>query len=305
MIKGIDYSWARPGGKKIKSSGYDFVIRYLSLNPEKNISLAEVRDLQEYGLVIGLVWEQTAQAPLKGFKQGVSDATKALFRARAVGFPDTCPIYFACDCDSTPGQQIVIDEYLKGCSSFIGIKRVGVYGSFYVVERCFANKSAQWFWQTLAWSGGQISKHNHIYQNGKKADISGTDINEASDDWGGWDSTITINEETMDKNYMELFKKVAMFLGKDYGENLDDKDLSDIEGRLDEMSNKEDELQKNIDSQAEKINNQSNQINALTDKLKEKDLLLQDSQAAADKNFEAVSVIKLFQEAFKKLINFK
>lgn len=111
--------------------------------------------------------------------------------------------------------------------------------------------------------------------------------------------------KTMDKNYTKLFNKIAKFFGKDYGDNLDDKDLSDIEQGLDGLANEKVELQKNVDIQAEKIKNQSEQLNAMTEKLKEKDAQLQDFQAAAEKNFEAVSVIRLFQEAFKKLINFK
>jgi hypothetical protein len=114
-----------------------------------------------------------------------------------------------------------------------------------------------------------------------------------------------INNEVMDKNYKKLFEEVADFLNKDYGDNLDDKDIEDIKLRFKGIDEEHAVLANNVDIQSEKIKNQSEQINALSDKLKEKDLLLQDSQAAADKNFEAVSVIKLFQEAFKKLINFK
>ena len=120
-----------------------------------------------------------------------------------------------------------------------------------------------------------------------------------------YENLINYGNKTMDKNYKKLFEEVADFLNKDYGDNLDDKDVEDIKTRFKGFDEEHDVLEKNIDIQAEKIKNQSEQINALGVKLKEKEASLQDFQAAAEKNFEAVSVIRLFQEAFKKLINFK
>ena len=67
MSKVVDFSFARPNPKDIKAKGYVGVMRYLSSNASKRISASEVKDLQANGLAIGLVWEDTAKAPLKGF----------------------------------------------------------------------------------------------------------------------------------------------------------------------------------------------------------------------------------------------
>ena len=182
----IDFSAARPKGSDIKALGYDGVLRYLCTSDWKRLTAAEVKDYHANGLGIGVVFEDAAANALGGKKAGVSDATKALSQANALGFPVSIPIYFAVDFDSKPEQQATIDEYLRGAASVIGAERVGVYGSFYVVERCAANKTARWFWQTLAWSGKQVSKHNHILQNLKTPKIKDTDENESVDNWGGW-----------------------------------------------------------------------------------------------------------------------
>ena len=56
------------------AAGYSGVIRYLSFEPLKNLSIGERDRLWAEGLSIGLVWETTAQAPLQGFNRGASDA---------------------------------------------------------------------------------------------------------------------------------------------------------------------------------------------------------------------------------------
>ena len=70
-----------------------------------------------------------------------------------MGHPADRPIYFSCDFDAAPTDQAAIDSYLTGVADVISLDRTGVYGSYYVVQRCFDNKTAGWAWQTAAWSG--------------------------------------------------------------------------------------------------------------------------------------------------------
>ena len=190
MSKGLDYSWARPNLDDVKSAGFDFVARYLSpIGSGKEISLPEAQQIRSHGLGLALVFESYQFRPKEGRAAGVQDGATALANARAVGFPDDRPIYFAVDWDTTPGDQVVIDEYLKGCAESIGLSRVGVYGSFYVVERCATNGTATWFWQTYAWSGGQVSSHTHFlqYLNGQTVGGGAVDFNESKrEDFGAW-----------------------------------------------------------------------------------------------------------------------
>lgn len=186
-MTGVDYSWARPGGAALQQSGYGFAARYLSHDTGKNISAGEANDLRTHDVDIVLVWESTASRALSGHDAGVQDAKDAAAQCELVGAPGAMPIYFAVDFDATPGQQANIDDYLRGAASVIGIDRVGVYGGFYIVQRCHDNGTAKWFWQTLAWSGGQQFSGNHIYQDGRTDFNGGCDIDEAKqDNYGQW-----------------------------------------------------------------------------------------------------------------------
>ena len=197
MANGIDYSWARPGGKAIHDAGYTFAARYLSYDTSgKNISADEASDLLNNGVGIVLVWEQGATGALGGHDAGVSDATQALAQARAIGFPDDRPIYFAVDFDEadTDQQNNAIYDYFTGVNSVIGVNRTGIYAGYYPVKRVHEKGLAPWMWQTLAWSGGQVYDGVHIYQNGQSAFGSGADIDEAKQsDVGAWGAGSSVN----------------------------------------------------------------------------------------------------------------
>jgi LysM repeat protein len=187
MSRGIDYSWARPGGNSIKQAGFDFACRYLSHDDGKTITQGEASDLINNGVDIVLVYESYATRPLAGHDAGVQDGQTAVAEAQAIGFAgDT--IYAAADFDATEAQQALIDSYLHGFTEGLGGKyQTGVYGGFYVVKRCKENGTATKFWQTLAWSGGQILDGVHIYQNGQTTFGGGADIDEGrQDNIGQW-----------------------------------------------------------------------------------------------------------------------
>lgn len=184
---GVDYSIARPGGAAIKGSGYAFVARYLSSYPEKNLSAVELSDLRANGLAIVLVWEDTANRALDGYGAGLQDAYIAQAQADLLGAPSSAPIYFAVDFAASAGQQGAIDDYLRGAASVLGLERVGVYGSYYVVKRSFDNGTATFGWQAVAWSDGWLEPRAHIYQNGGLDFNGGADIDVAMQDYiGQW-----------------------------------------------------------------------------------------------------------------------
>lgn len=189
MQKGIDYAWGRPGGKTIKNAGFNFACRYLSHNSRKNINHAEVLDLHAAGVKVVLVWETTEQRPLEGQEAGIADANAALDLARVLGLPDDKPIYFAADYDFTPQQQSAINFYFKGIASVMPLHRIGVYGGYYVVQRCFDAKLVTFGWQTRAWSGGKWEPRAGIKQVQFNYMLNNVncDINEAVlDNFGQW-----------------------------------------------------------------------------------------------------------------------
>ena len=180
MITGIDYSFSKPNLAGIKKSGFQFICRYLSYDSGKNISIEELKEALSLDLSVVLVWETYSKRALKGYLSGWYDGLQALSQSKALGIIGR-PIYFAVDFDASPSQQVIIDRYLAGVSKAIGESSVGVYGSYWVVKRCAENKSAQWFWQTYAWSGGNIYPlaHIHQYQNGVRAWGGVYDLNKA------------------------------------------------------------------------------------------------------------------------------
>lgn len=190
-MKGIDYASARPDLDEVKSKGYVFAARYVcALLGTKVITKEEADDIRAHGLGLVLVYEQYIYRPREGRAAGHADAVVALAQARAAGFPEDRPIYFAVDFDARPADQPAIDEYLRGAAEVMGLARTGVYGGINLIDRCWASKTATWFWQTGAWSYHKESVHAHLVQmtaqngtviGGQKVDIDET----RQDDIGG------------------------------------------------------------------------------------------------------------------------
>jgi hypothetical protein len=189
---GIDYAWSHPPVSSVRAAGYTFAARYLSYDTTgKNLSAAEARALWADGVDVVVVWEQTADASLDGYAQGVSDASAANGQANADGIPAGRPIYFAVDFDATPGDQAAINSYFDGVASVIGRARTGVYGGYYVVSRSFDAGKVAWGWQTYAWSGGlwdsraQLRQVQNAISVGGVADCCDRDQGAATD-FGQW-----------------------------------------------------------------------------------------------------------------------
>jgi hypothetical protein len=196
-MKGLDYSRSRPDPKKVKALLYGFVARYLYLPAPggKGITKAEAEAIRAAGLGLVVVYESYAGRAKEGLAAGVEDGKTALTYARSIGFPDSRPLYFAVDFQPTTVELVFVDAYLKGVASVIGLARVGVYGSYAVVEHCHAIGTARWFWQTYAWSGGKVSAHTHFlqYLNGQTVAGASVDLNENRQfDFGAWDPPVTV-----------------------------------------------------------------------------------------------------------------
>ncbi|MFM1654020.1 hypothetical protein ACI7RC_18245 [Brevibacillus sp. B_LB10_24] len=62
------------------------------------------------------------------------------------------------DFDAKPEHQNAIEAYLRAAVKELPGYAVGVYGSYAVVEEMAKRKSCTHFWQTYAWSKGNLSK---------------------------------------------------------------------------------------------------------------------------------------------------
>jgi hypothetical protein len=182
MSELVDYSatansdWAGLAAA-LKAQGKVGVGRYAvnDLSPNgRGIGPDEYAAMTTAGLETFLYWESSEGWMLNGEAAGMSAAVNAQANITRAGMPHDIPVYFACDFDAAESDQDQIDDCLRGCAKVLGFDRVGIYGGFYVVERCFENGTASWFAQTSAWSGGQWFEGNHLEQYAYNHIIHGT-----------------------------------------------------------------------------------------------------------------------------------
>lgn len=161
----------------------------------KGLTPAEVTMLHKTGIHIVLNWEgNPTYASYFTYAQGLRDAHNAVAECAWLGVPNIADIaiYFSVDFDAQPEHLAAIEQYFRGVRAGIGRHSVGVYGSFRVIEYMAASKIARpdHFWQTLAWSGGQVSAHTHIYQS--ECNVNRYELNVDVDDVyaapGWWES---------------------------------------------------------------------------------------------------------------------
>jgi hypothetical protein len=169
MARGIDYSFnPHPSAAAIKAANIRFVGRYVSSNPTndhngKNLIPSEKNALHAAGLKIILFAEEGAARMLGGHGAGVADAEHFNAVVKSLGMAGA--VMFACaDFDATPANQTPINAYLDGAASVLGHKRVGIYGSYYVVKRTLDAGKAKYACQTIAWSGGQWEPRAELQQ---------------------------------------------------------------------------------------------------------------------------------------------
>lgn len=151
-----------------RSYGYTFGIRYLAPSDArydwKRFKPAEQTAMWAQALGILLVWESYAGRALEGFQAGVQDAQDAQAQARALGYPDDVPIFFACDTNTTANQA---RPYFQGAVSVRPCS--GAYGGIDVVDALLADGTVPFTWQTCAWSTNAsgvavVSQTAHLYQ---------------------------------------------------------------------------------------------------------------------------------------------
>lgn len=201
-VLGVDFSYARPTVAQITALGASWVARYLSPDPGKNLSPAELGEYLQAGLAVVLVWESTATRAQQGFTAGHNDAHAALAQRAALGIPSSVPIYFAVDSDTS---WSAVEPYFAGAEQAVGVNRAGVYGGLQVVQGA-ANAGFRYLWQTEAWSGGQWSPQALIRQQGSA--LHGAVDNDfgMAVDFGQYPNPVPSEDD-----FMALFSTVADF----------------------------------------------------------------------------------------------
>lgn len=219
---GLDFAGGRPGGAAILGAGYGFVVRYLSSGgsslPGKQLLAWEAEDYRANGVAVVSNWETTATRMLAGYAAGVEDAAAALAQVLACGGRADRPIYFSADWDATEADQISIDDYLHGAATVLGAGQVGIYGGYWPVSRALDHGTAQWAWQTGAWSGSNVDPRINLYQRIGFVAVGGVqcDVNEARTvDYGQWSAGTGGGLMALtDDEQQELLDKVRYIAGQ-------------------------------------------------------------------------------------------
>ncbi len=195
MIKGIDCAskLTADSAAKIKAEGYAFAGRYL-VPPEKYrkaLTADEAKLITDAGLKLLTVYETTAERAKGGAAAGAADARTAVECALRLKMPKSGAIYFAVDFGAAESDMPAIREYLAAARINLEGYRLGVYGSYAVIEAVADITDCRW--QCVGWSYGKKSDRRHVYQAqfNKYAGGVNVDINECADpDAAGlWDYT--------------------------------------------------------------------------------------------------------------------
>ena len=168
MYRGIDcYSpLTRTRAVAAKEAGFDFVGRYL-IPPEyyKNgLSENEAHIISSEGLGLLCVFETQADRAKLGEKAGEYDGKLAKECAQKIKMPTDGIIYFAVDFGAAVESFTTIADYMKAAEQYIAPYRLGVYGSYFVVEAMNIRGIGEAYWQCVGWSSGFRSPHMNVYQ---------------------------------------------------------------------------------------------------------------------------------------------
>jgi hypothetical protein len=196
-IPGVDYSYDPPSASGLASAGKKFAVRYGAVgNSAKWLKTSEVTALRAAGIAIVANVEETAQA-FRGADTGVRHAKAGDAFFRGLGMPADRPIYFSVDWDATSADWPAVDAALRGAASVIGPDRVGVYGGYDVIAHCATAKTARWFWQTYAWSGGRWYPGCHMQQYKNNITLAGgtVDLDRGmTADFGQWGAGVATSQ---------------------------------------------------------------------------------------------------------------
>lgn len=167
MIKGFDTAarLTAEQAAQMRDLGYEYALRYcVPQSYGKALTKYEAESLLSAGLSLGLCYETTADRAKYGAAAGLADGRSARECALALGAPEGTVIYFAVDYPPSNEDYDKIAAYMVAASVSVRPYRLGIYGSFDVVEEMSWREIGESYWQCVGWSGGKVSPQTDIYQ---------------------------------------------------------------------------------------------------------------------------------------------
>ena len=196
-LEGVDFSSGRPSSAALVAAGKRFVVRYLLNDGQggKGLDATEIADYHAHGIGVVACYEISADGWRGGKARGQVHGAAARAEMLRLGFPSDRPCYFAVDRNVSAADFPTVDAYLEGCAVGMGsVALVGVYGEADLIDHCAAAKTAAHFWQTYAWSGGDVSTHAHLLQYRNSQSIGGAAVDfdrSIAADFGQWPKPVT------------------------------------------------------------------------------------------------------------------
>lgn len=161
----------------LKSNGVQYVGRYLSRSSWKGLSVGEVANLKAAEIDIFSIYETNpTYAGYFSSATGATDAEEAMALAKSVGQPQGTAIYFTVDYDAQSADLPAILAYFKSVKANLSGYKLGAYGSFTVLNYLKENNAADFWYQTIAWSGDQRCSFLNIYQYQENKTLAGVNV---------------------------------------------------------------------------------------------------------------------------------
>jgi hypothetical protein len=196
MEFGVDYSTSRPDPALLAAHGVAFACRYVAGgSADKHVTDTEIGALHRHGIAVVANFESTAGRARDGRNAGMEDGARARYAMQSLGFPDDRPCYFSVDFDATPGELVTVGDYFRGVAQSMPRRLIGVYGGIRTVLYLRRQMLADWWWQTYAWSGGEVASGVHLHQYSNGHSLAGGDVDydhSLAVDYGGWGPTMTV-----------------------------------------------------------------------------------------------------------------
>lgn len=195
MAEGCDYSFDRPNVTQLWAAGIQFAGRYFGLGTDSKLAHpSEIAALNAVGISLFNLAEQWPNSALQGYGLGTTHAIKVRDDMDAKGVPAGRPVYFAVDFDVTASQWPAVRDYFYGINSILPLDVIGIYGGIRTMQWAQRDGMARWFFQTYAWSAGQVFNGVHVLQYRNAQYVGGGQVDfcrSYADDFGQWGGLLT------------------------------------------------------------------------------------------------------------------
>jgi hypothetical protein len=148
---------------QVRANGYNAVSTYISHEPRKTATAAEVAAFRGEGFPVMPNFEDNATNALEGYGQGAADATFVRQQLTMLDWPAGSWVPFSVDFQVNGSTIGTVVDYFRGVVSELGDYLAADYGSFYCLNEVH-QALGLYGWQSSSWSGGMLSPYAALWQ---------------------------------------------------------------------------------------------------------------------------------------------